>query len=175
MPAEFYADYMRDLRVLFAELDSEPERFQTYDVHIELAAAGKLVVYETRRRKGQTDSLYYGRSGTDESPRRMTQATAFAAIDHFMGLSQFLAFNGRLERLEGAQAAQMLTIGAQYPSCAVRFAYRKKGKPKAKSMFMIFVGLNDDRDAEDYVARIADPTILVETRPLRGDKVHEWT
>jgi len=175
MPVEFYAGYMRDLRVLFAELDSEPERFQTYDVHIELAAAGKLVVYETRRRKGQTDSLYYGRSGTDESPRRMAQATAFAAIDHFMGLSQFLAFNGHVDDLKDKNATDALPIGAQYPSCAVSFAYRKKGQPKAKSMFMIFVGLNDDRDAEDYVARIADPTILVETRPLRGDKVHEWT
>lgn len=174
MSVEFYADYVRPLRALFAELDQHPERFQTYDVHIELAASGKLVVYETKRRKGQTDSLYYGRSGPGDSPRQIAQQTAFAAIDHFMALSQFLAFNGKLEKLKGEDAAETLTIGAQYPSCAVSFAYRKKGQPKAKAMFMIFVGFNDDQDAEQYVAKIADPTILVDSRPLRGDKVYEW-
>lgn len=174
MPVEFYAGYMRDLRVLFAELDSEPERFQTYDVHIELAAAGKLVVYETRRRKGQTDSLYYGRSGTNESPRRMTQATAFAAIDHFMGLSQFLAFNGHVDYLKDKNTTDALPIGAQYPSCAVSFAYRKKGQPKARAMFMIFVGFNDDQDAERYAASLSDPSVLVSSRPLRTGKIYEW-
>lgn len=175
MPVEFYADYMRDLRTLLAELDGQPERFQTYDVHIELAAAGKLVVYETKRQKGQTDSLYYGRSGTDESPRRMTQATAFAAIDHFMGLGQFLAFNGHVEDLKARNAADALPIGAQYPSCAVSFAYRKKGQPKARAMFMIFVGFNDDQDAEGYAAGLADPSILIDSRPLRAGRVYEWT
>ncbi len=175
MPVEFYADYMRDLRALLAELDQQPERFQTYDVHIELAAAGKLVVYETRRRKGQTDSLYYGRSGTDESPRRMTQATAFAAIDHFMGLSQFLAFSGHVDDLKDKNATDALPIGAQYPSCAVSFAYRKKGQPKARAMFMIFVGFNDDQDAERYAAGLPDPSLLVGSRPLRTDKIYEWT
>ena len=173
MPVEFYADYVRPLRALLAELDRHPERFQTYEVHIELAASGKLVVYETKRRKGQTDSLYYGRSGPGESPRQIAQATAFAAIDHFMTLSQFLAFNGKLENLKGEDAAQSLTIGSQYPSCAVSFAYRKKGQPKARAMFMIFVGFNDDHDAEQYIAKIADPSILAESRPLRGDKVYE--
>lgn len=174
MPVEFYADYVRHLRTLFAELDQHPERFQTYDVHIELAATGKLIVYETKRQKGQTDSLYYGRSGPDGAHRQIAQSTAFTAIDHFMALSQFLAFNGNLEKLKGEEAAQALTIGSQYPSCAVRFAYRKKGQPKAMSMFMIFVGFNDDRDAEQYVAKIADPSILVDSRPLRADKVYEW-
>lgn len=174
MPVEFYADYMRDLRTLLAELDGQPERFQTYDVHIELAAAGKLVVYETKRQKGQTDSLYYGRSGSDESPRRMTQATAFAAIDHFMGLGQFLAFNGHVEDLKARNAADALPIGAQYPSCAVSFAYRKKGQPKARAMFMIFVGFNDDQDAERYAAGLADPSILIDSRPLRAGRVYEW-
>jgi hypothetical protein len=174
MSVEFYADYVRPLRVLLAELDRHPERFQTYDVHIELAASGKLVVYETKRRKGQADSLYYGRSGPGDSPRQIAQTTAFAAIDHFMALNQFLAFNGKLEKLKGEDAAQALTIGSQYPSCAVRFAYRRKGQPKAMSMFMIFVGFNDDQDAGQYVAKIADPAILVDNRPLRADKVYEW-
>ncbi|PPJ48918.1 hypothetical protein C0075_03435 [Rhizobium sp. KAs_5_22] len=174
MSVEFYADYVRPLRTLFAELDQHPEWFQTYDVHIELAASGKLVVYETKRQKGQTDSLYYGRSGPGDSPRQIAQAAAFAAIDHFMALSQFLAFNGKLENLKGEEAAQVLTIGSQYPSCAIRFAYRKKGQPNAKAMFMIFVGFNDDHDADEYVAKIADPATLVDSRPLRGDKVYEW-
>ncbi len=175
MPVEFYADYVRPLRALLAELDQHPERFQTYDVHIELAASGKLIVYETKRRKGQTDSLYYGRSGPGDSPRQIAQATAFATIDHFMALDQFLAFNGNLENLKGEGAVEALTIGSQYPSCAVRFAYRKKGQAKAMSMFMIFVGFNDDQDADEYVAKIAHPSILVDSRPLRADKVYEWT
>src|SRR5690606_37506264 len=53
MTVERYADYLRELRTLFAELDKQPDRFQTFHVHIELAAAGKLVVYEKTKRKGQ--------------------------------------------------------------------------------------------------------------------------
>lgn len=174
MTVERYADYVKDLRVLFAELDQHPERFQTFNLHVELAAADKLVVYETKRQKGQTDSLYYGRSGPDGAHRRIARNTAFAAIDHFMALHQFLAFNGKLKNLKGEDAAQSLTIGSQYPSCAVRFAYRKKGQPRAQAMFMIFVGFDDDHDADQYVETIADPSILVESRPLRSDSVYEW-
>ena len=61
MNAALYADYVADLRGLFTELDRHPERFQTFSAHLELAVAGGLVVYETARRKGQTDNLYYGR------------------------------------------------------------------------------------------------------------------
>ena len=64
MMAALYADYVADLRTLFGELDRRPDLFQTFDVRLELAAAGGLVVYETKRRKGQTDSLYYGRTAT---------------------------------------------------------------------------------------------------------------
>jgi hypothetical protein len=54
MNVAFYADYIADLRTLFTDLDSRPEGFQTFDVRLELAVAGGLVVYETKRRKGQT-------------------------------------------------------------------------------------------------------------------------
>ncbi|GLR21669.1 hypothetical protein GCM10007920_14550 [Ciceribacter naphthalenivorans] len=165
---------MGDLRVLLGELDKEPDRFQTFDVHIELAAAGKLIVYETRKRKGQTDSLYYGRSGPGDDSRQIAQGVAFAAIDHFMTLGQFVALDGNLGNLKGERTGEILSIGAQYPSCAVSFAYRKKGQPMAKAMFMVFVGFNDDEDAEHYVAALPDPSVLVSNRPLRSDKVYEW-
>ena len=37
-----YADYVADLRTLFCELDRHPDLFQTFDVRLELAAAGGL-------------------------------------------------------------------------------------------------------------------------------------
>lgn len=174
MTVERYADYLRELRTLFAELDKQPDRFQTFHVHIELAAAGKLVVYQKTKRKGQTDSLYYGRSGRTGTARQIAQETAYGAIDHFMALGQFVAFNGNLENLKGEDAAQVLTVGSQYPSCAVNFTYRKKGQPMARTMFMILVGFNDDEDADKYVSTLGDPSILVDERPLRSDKVYEW-
>ncbi|MHA7971220.1 hypothetical protein [Rhizobium sp. CAU 1783] len=174
MTAARYADYVKDLRVLFAELDGQPDLFQTFDLHVELAAAGRLVVYETSRRKGLIDSLYYGRSGPDESNRQIAQKAAFAAIDHFMALGQFLALDGSAGAMDGDPFQGLTAIGSQYPSCAFRFAYRKKGQPMARSMAMIFVGFNDDQDAVRYAEALPDPSVLVRERPFRTEKLFEW-
>ncbi|NYJ14044.1 hypothetical protein GGI64_005135 [Rhizobium leguminosarum] len=88
MNVALYADYIADLRTLFAELDRHPERFQTFNVRLELVAAGGLIVYETKRRKGLTDSIYYGHSAETSSNHQISQSTAFSAIDRFFALGQ---------------------------------------------------------------------------------------
>ena len=167
MNAALYADYITELRALFSELDRQPERFQTFDVHLELAAAGNLIVYETKRRKGQSDSLYYGRSAEGGAGQQISQATAFAAIDRFFALSQFVALTG-----EQSQAAA--AVDPRYPHCAVNFSYRKKGQPAARSMLMVFVGLNDEADALAFVSKSDDVSAFVAKRPFHGARAYEW-
>lgn len=167
MNAALYADYVVDLRDLFAELDRHPERFQTFDAHLELAVAGGLVVYETTRRKGQIDSLYYGRPAGAGANQQMSQASAFAAIDRFFALGQFVALTG--DDKDGDSS-----LNAQYPHCAVRFSYRRKGHPTARAMLMVFVGFNDDADALHYVDG-NDPSLFVAERPYRTERAYEWT
>lgn len=164
MTVSLYADYIADLRALFSDLDRSPDLFQTLDVHLELAAAGSLIVYETKRRKGQTDSLYYGRPAEAGSNRQISQATAFAAIDRFLALGQFIALTGEAGR----------TLDTQYPHCAVNFSYRKKGQPVARSMLMVFVGFDDDADASRYIAATDDPAAFVSERPYMAAKAYEW-
>ncbi len=169
MTVALYADYIVDLRTLFSELDSSPELFQSVAVHLELAVAGSLVVYETKRRKGQTDSLFYGRPTVADANRQISQATAFAAIDRFLSLGQFIALT-----TEANGAASGRTLDAGYPHCAVNFSYRKKGQPSARSMLMVFVGFNDEADALQYVSAAEDRSAFVMERPCRGAKAYEW-
>ncbi|MCM2401358.1 hypothetical protein NBH20_09335 [Rhizobium sp. S153] len=166
MTIALYADYVADLRSLFTELDRSPEQFQTFDVRLELAAAGGLIVYEARRRKGLTDSLYYGRSASTGANQQISQATAFAAIDRFLALGQFIALAG--------DASQNHAMDAGYPHCAVNFSYRKKGHPKALSMLMVFIGFNDDADALAYAEKATGTSAFVTARPCKGDRAHEW-
>ncbi len=163
--AALYADYVAELRSLLSELDQNPDRFQTFDVRLELAAAGGLVVYETKRRKGQTDSLYYGRSSESGDNRQLSQASAFAALDRFFALGQFVALSG-----EGEARA----LDAGYPHCAVNFSYRKKGQPSARSMLMVFIGFNDEADALQYVSAADGGSAFVTERPCRSVKAYEW-
>jgi hypothetical protein len=165
MTVSFYADYIAELRTLFAELNNESDLFQTLDVHIELIAAGSLVVYETKRRKGQTDTLFYGRPAEATSNRQISRETASAAITHFLSLGQFIALTG--------QTRQPLEM--QYPHCAVNFSYRKKGQSAGRSMLMVFVGFNDDADASAYAASANDPAAFVSARPYHTSKAYEWT
>ncbi|WP_439622586.1 hypothetical protein [Shinella sp.] len=166
MTVALYADYIAELKSLFAELDRYPERFQTYTARFELAAAGNLVVYETRRRKGQTDSLYYGRSGATGANQQISQATAFAAIDRFFALGEFVALTG--------EAGARVEADTQYPHCAVNFSYRKKGQPVTRSTLMVFVAFNDEADALQYVSQAGDPSAFVIERPWRAEKSYEW-
>ncbi|MGQ3214982.1 hypothetical protein [Shinella sp.] len=166
MSVGLYADYVTDLRRLFSELDRHPDLFQSFDARLELAAAGGLVVYETKRRKGQTDSLYYGRSAATVANQQISQAASFAASDRFFALGQFVALTGI--------GAQTRALDGQYPHCAVNFSYRKKGQPKAMSMLMVFIGFNDEADALAYVSASDDASVFVAERPYRGVRAYEW-
>lgn len=172
MNVALYADYISGLRTLFAELDQGPERFQTFNLRLELAAAGGLIVYETKRRKGLTDSLYYGRSADTSTNQQISQSAAFAAIDRFFGLGQFVALTGESDHRSGEDRGH--PMDAEYPHCAVNFSYRKKGQPAARSMLLVFIGFNDEEDALRYVASGADPSAFVTERPHQSKKSHEW-
>lgn len=171
MTVALYADYVADLRTLFQEFDQRSELFQSFEVRFELAAAGGLVVYETKRRKGQTDSLYYGRTATGAN-QQISQATAFAAIDRFLALGQFLAL-ADASRANG-EGPRPRAMDAQYPHCAVNFSYRKKGQPAAKAMLMVFIGFNDEADALHYLSASDDPSHVVAERPYRSARAYEW-
>ncbi|RCW21138.1 hypothetical protein DFR48_111102 [Ciceribacter lividus] len=166
MPPALYADLTADLRPLVAELGEHPERFQTWDAHMELVAAGGLVVLKTKRAKGVVDSLFWGRAPGSTENKQLPEATAFAAIDRFLGLGAHLALADALP--EGT------VLDEAFPHCAVRFSYRKKGAPKARSLSMIFIGLNDEAEALAYAERAASTLPLVTSRPLVGAKLHEW-
>lgn len=166
MPPALYADLISDLRPLLAELGQHPERFQTWDAHLELVAAGGLVVVKSKRAKGLVDSLFWGRAPKAEENKQLPEAVAFAAIDRFLGLGAHLALSDALP--EGA------VLDEAFPHCAVRFSYRKKGAPKARSLSMIFIGFNDEADAASYAERTAGTLPLVTTRPVTGGKLHEW-
>ena len=167
MTAALYADYIADLRSLFSELDHSPELFQSLSAHLELVVGGSLVVYETKRRRGQTDSLYYGRPTAGETNRQISQATAFAAIDRFFALGEFVA-------LTGEAGTSGPALDARYPHCAVNISYRKKGHPAARSMLMVFAGFDDAADALRFVSASADPSAFVTARPYRSARAYEW-
>ncbi|WP_027487662.1 hypothetical protein [Allorhizobium undicola] len=166
MTPAFYADYIAELRALFSELDQTPELFQTFDLHIELLASGSMVVYETRRKKGVTDSLYYGRSGRTGASRQLSRQVAFTAIDRFFSFGEFLALAG--------SAADGQVLDENFPSCAVKLSYRKKGHPKARSMLMVFIGFNDQADALSFAEIAGTRLPLIATRPFSTDKAFEW-
>ena len=167
MDVAFYADYIAGLRSVFAELDQHPERFQTFSLHVDLLAAGNLVVYETKRAKGQTDSVYFGRPASTGTSQKMTQVAAFSAIDRFFGLGQFVALKAQAEM-------DAPSVKDEYPHCAVNFTYRKKGEPQFRSMLMIFIGFNDDEDARGFAATGSDRLVQAGERPFSGQKLFEW-
>lgn len=169
-----YADYVAELRALFLELDRRPELFQSFNAHLELAAAGGLVVYETKRRKGQTDSLYYGRSMATGANQQISQTSAFAAIDRFFTLGQFIALTGEADDSVGGNGPHERKVDAQYPHCAVNFSYRKKGQAVARSMLMVFIGFNDKADLLQYVSTADDQSVFVTERPYRSVRSYEW-
>jgi hypothetical protein len=166
MTAALYADLTDDLRALLTELARAPESFQTWDVHVELAAAGGLVVLETKRAKGVVDSLFWGRPPKAQDNQRLPEAAAYAAIDRFLGLGTHLALADALP--------QGVTLDDDFPHCAVRLSYRKKGAAASRALSMIFIGFSTVEDAEAYAARAGDSLPLVAARPLITDKLHEW-
>jgi hypothetical protein len=165
MPPALHTDLTATLRPLLTELHQSPELFQTWDAHLELVAAGGLVVVKSKRAKGLVDSLFWGRAPGSSENKQLPEATAFAAIDRFLGLGAHLALSDALP--EGA------VLDEAFPHCAVKLAFRKKGAPKAQSLSMIFIGFNDEADALAYAERFPGLP-LVTTRPLAGQKLHEW-
>jgi hypothetical protein len=159
-------DLTTALRPLLAELLQTPELFQTWDAHLELIAAGGLVVLKSKRAKGVLDSLSWGRAPRATENKQLPEATAFAAIDRFFGLGAHLALADEL--------APGAVLDESFPHCAVKLTYRKKGAPQAKSLSMIFIGFNDEADALAYAESTAGTLPLVTTRPLLGQKLHEW-
>ncbi|MBO3761064.1 hypothetical protein [Ciceribacter sp. L1K22] len=166
MPPALHPDLTASLRPLLTELHHTPDLFQTWDAHLELVAAGGLVVVKSKRAKGLVDSLFWGRAPNSQENKQLPEATAFAAIDRFLGLGAHLALSDALP--EGA------LLDAAYPHCAVKMNYRKKGAPKAKSLSMILIGFNDEGDALAYAERAGTSLPLGTSRPLMGDKLHEW-
>lgn len=166
MPPALHTDLTAALRPLLSELHQGPEHFQTWDAHLELVAAGGLVVLKSKREKGVVDSLFWGRAPKATENQQLPEATAFAAIDRFLGLGAHLALADALP--EGT------VLDETYPHCAIRFSYRKKGAPKARSLSMILIGFNDEAEALAYAERAASTLPLVTSRPLVGAKLHEW-
>ncbi len=166
MPPALFADLIATLRPLLTELHQSPDLFQTWDAHLELVAAGGLVVVKSKRAKGLVDNLFWGRAPGASENRQLPEATAFAAIDRFLGLGAHLALADALP--EGT------VLDEAFPHCAVKLSYRKKGAPKAKTLSMIFIGFNDETDALAYAERAGSALPLVTTRPLTGTKLHEW-
>lgn len=171
MKPALYTDYVKDLQVLFDEIDTTPEKFRSFDLHIDLVHKGMLFVYETRRKLGQTDSIYYARMAKTGASKQVSQKTASDAVAAFFGLGPFVAMTGDLaEAAAGAPPA----VESQYPSCAVAFTYRRTGMEKAVSMKMIFLGLGDENDAPALTAGAANGFTLVDTRPFHAERVWEW-
>jgi len=166
MPPALHTDLTAALRPLLTELHQSPDLFQTWDAHLELVAAGGLVVVKSKRAKGVVDSLFWGRAPGSSENKQLPEATGFAAIDRFLGLGAHLALSDALPK--GA------VLDAAYPHCAVKLSYRKKGAPKARSLSMIFIGFNDEAEALVHAERSADILPLVTSRPLIGERLHEW-
>ncbi|MFN3321432.1 MAG: hypothetical protein ACK43M_22060 [Allorhizobium sp.] len=166
MPPALHTDLTAALRPLLAELHQSPDLFQTWDAHLELVAAGGLVVVKSKRAKGVVDSLFWGRAPGSSENKQLPKATAFAAIDRFLGLGAHLALS---DALPGGAV-----LDEAYPHCAVKLSYRKKGAPKAKALSMIFIGFNDEAEALGHAERSGDILPLVTSRPLMGERLHEW-
>lgn len=166
MPPALQTDLTAALRPLLTELHQSPDIFQTWDVHLELVAAGGLVVMKSKRAKGVVDSLFWGRAPGSTENKQLPEATAFAAIDRFLGLGAHLALS---DALPGGAV-----LDEAFPHCAVKLAYRKKGAPKARSLSMIFIGFDDEAEALGHADRSGATLPLVTSRPLMGERLHEW-
>jgi hypothetical protein len=174
MTAAFYRDYIVDLTLRIDDLHTDPDRYQTYDLTMELLAQRNLVSYTMKRQRGQTDSLFYRRDTTNDQGAQLQQHTAFKLFAGFFGLGQFLASTGRTDGLGEQGFAETLTADWHYPTCAVHFTYRKKGHPQTSSMKMLFVGLNGDDDAAAYQRMLAREDLLVQDRPFSSPVLWEW-
>ncbi|WP_028745707.1 hypothetical protein [Rhizobium mesoamericanum] len=174
MAAAFYKDYIADLNARIDDLHANADRYQTYELTMELLAQKNLVSYSEKKAKGLQEGLSYRRDFTTGQAVQMQQQSAYQLFSGFFKLGQFLAFTGLGEKPDAKQFAESLTDNWQYPTCAVHFIYRQKGQPKTASTRMHFVGLNGEADAAAYEQKTAQEKSLVQHRPFSSDLFWEW-
>ena len=174
MAAASYKDYIADLNARIDDLHANADRYQTYELTMELLAQKNLVSYSEKKAKGQTEGLSYRRDFTTGQAVQMQQRSAYELFSGFFKLGQFLAFTGLGDKPDAKQFAERLTDHWQYPTCAVHFVYRQKAQPKMASTRMHFVGLNGEADAAAYEHKTARAESLVQHRPFSSDSFWEW-
>ncbi|OWV84457.1 hypothetical protein [Rhizobium sp. R693] len=174
MAAAFCRDYIADLKARIDDLHASTERYQTYELTMELLAQKNLVSYSEKKLKGQAEGLSYRRDFTTGRAVQMQQQDAYALFSGFFNLGQFLAFTGQGREKDAKQFAELLTDNWQYPTCAIYFIYRKKGQPKTASTRMHVVGLNGEADAAAYERKAIRADSVVQQRPFSSAVFWEW-
>jgi hypothetical protein len=174
MAAALYRDYIVDLKARIDDLHANAERYQTYELTMELLAQMNLVSYSAKKAKGLTEGLSYRRDFTTGQAVQMQQQSACALFSGFFNLGQFLAFTGQGREQDAKQFAELLTDNWQYPTCAVHFVFRQKGQPKTVSTRMHFVGLNGEAEAAAYEQKTHRGGSIVQHRPFSSDLFWEW-
>ena len=162
MTASLYADYVQDLKATLDDLFERSDRYQTFDLHVELAMGEALLVYQTKRQKGQTDTIAYAR--TPKGNAQISPATAYERVSAFLTMQDHIALTGD----------PMISLNAEYPHAVISFEHRAKGAPFKSSMKMIFVGVNGAEDATRYLAMTKEPAAVVTTRPHHSTRLWEW-
>lgn len=162
MTASSYADYIRDLKDVLDDLVSQPDRYQTFSIHVELVMGENLLVYETARRKGQTDTIAYFRTAGDN--KQVAPEAAYERVQAFLAMQDHIALSGN----------PMISLDREYPHAVINIEHRARGSESRKSMKMIFVGVNDADDAAAYVAAAGTPSALVSSRPHQSLRLWEW-
>lgn len=162
MTASLYADYVQDLKATLDDLFEQPDRYQTFELHVELAMGEALLVYETKRRKGQTDTIAYAR--TQKGNAQISPAVAYQRVASFLAMHDHIALTGD----------PMISLNKEYPHAVISFEHRAKGAPFKRSMKMIFIGVNDAEDAARYLAATGERTAVVVVRPHHSDRLWEW-
>jgi len=162
MTASSYADYVKELRAVLADLVSQPDRYQTFSLHVELVMESNLLVYETGKRKGQTDTIAYFRAPSGDRP--VAPDGAYERVQAFLAMQDHIALSGD----------PMINLNEDYPHAVINIEHRARGAAFRKSMKMIFVGVNDADDAAAYTAAAGVPSALVSVRPHRSAWLWEW-
>ncbi|MBW9052453.1 hypothetical protein [Rhizobium mesosinicum] len=162
MIASLYADYVQDLKARLDDLFERPARYQTFDLHVELAMGAALLVHETKRQKGQTDRIAYAR--TPKGNVQVSPELAQQRISSFLTMQGHIALTGE----------PMIGLNQEYPHAVISFEHRARGAPLKSSMKMIFVGVNDPDDARRYVQMTGEPAAIVTVRPHHSKRLWEW-
>jgi len=157
-----YSDFAEDMKARLADLHERGDRYQTFDLHVELAMGSNLLVYETRKQKGQIDTMAYAR--TPDGDRPVSPAAAYERVLSFLAMQHHIALSGE----------PMLKLHEDYPHAVINVELRAKGAPSKSSTRMILVGVDDAEDAGRYVAASGEPRGVVSSRPYASKRLWEW-